>query len=41
MIKVSPIAMGVSDRAGHNRESMTTTLSRLRTAAERENSPSS
>jgi uncharacterized protein YndB with AHSA1/START domain len=40
MVKVSPVAMGVSDRPGHNRESMTTTLSRLRTAAEREISPS-
>jgi uncharacterized protein YndB with AHSA1/START domain len=40
MIKVSPVAMGVSDRAGHNRESMTTTLSRLRAAAESKGSPS-
>jgi Polyketide cyclase / dehydrase and lipid transport len=36
MIKVSPVVMGVSDRVGHNRESMTTTLSRLRAAAEHE-----
>jgi uncharacterized protein YndB with AHSA1/START domain len=40
MIRLSPIAMGVADRASHNRDGMTTTLARLRSAAERTTSPS-
>jgi hypothetical protein len=34
MNKASPIAMGVADRAAHNRAGMVTTLSRLQEAAE-------
>lgn len=34
LVKVSPLATGVDDRAGHNRATMTETLSRLRRTAE-------